>query len=158
MTRAHTATALINELETAGIHYKTITHQRTATALGEAKVLHVDPAAVAKTVVLSTPAGLVRAVLPASARLDVGKVRAALNVPRADLLTEEELAGAYPEFELGAVPPIGGPHGDRLLIDIAICEREFVLFDAGTHDASIRIASADLAGHESALIADICAI
>jgi prolyl-tRNA editing enzyme YbaK/EbsC (Cys-tRNA(Pro) deacylase) len=71
-------------------------------------------------------------------------------------LTETALAGAYPEFELGAVPPIGGPHGDRVLLDIGICEKEFVLFEAGTHDTSIRIASADLAGQESVLIADIC--
>lgn len=156
MARAHTATALIDELETAGIPYETIPHDRTATALAEARALHVEPATVAKTVVLSTPEGIVRAVLPASCRLDVGKVRAALNVDRVDLLTEAALAGAYPEFELGAVPPIGGPHGDRVLVDIGVCEHEFVLFEAGTHDTSIRIASADLTGHESVLIADIC--
>lgn len=156
MARAHTAPALINELETAGIAYETIPHERTATALAEARALHVEPAAVAKTVVLSTPKELVRAVIPASGRLDVGKVRDVLNVHRVDILTEEALAGAYPDFELGAVPPIGGPHGDRVLVDISICESEFVLFDAGTHDTSIRIASADLTGHESVLIADIC--
>jgi Ala-tRNA(Pro) deacylase len=147
---------LINELEAAGIAYETIPHDRTATALGEARALHVEPASVAKTVVLSTPTGIVRAVIPASGRLDVGKVRGALGVEQVDLLTETALAGAYPEFELGAVPPIGGPHGDRVLLDIGICEKEFVLFEAGTHDTSIRIASADLAGQESVLIADIC--
>ena len=157
MATAHTATALIKELETAGIPYKTVPHKRTATALAEAKALHVEPAAVAKTVVLSTPKGMVRAVIPASARLDVAKVRDALNVTRADLLTETALAGAYPEFEVGAVPPIGGPHGDSVIVDIGICERRFVLFDAGRHDASIRIATEDLTGHESVAIADICA-
>jgi Ala-tRNA(Pro) deacylase len=156
MTRAHTAPALITELEAAGIAYETVPHERTATALAEARALHVEPASVAKTVVLSTPNGIVRAVIPASGRLDVGKVRSALGVEPVDLLTEAALAGAYPEFELGAVPPIGGPHGDRVLVDIGICESEFVLFEAGTHDTSIRIASADLAGHESVLIADIC--
>lgn len=157
MARVHTAPTLIDELETAGIAYQLIPHERTATALDEAKALHVEPATVAKTVVLSTPKGIVRAVLPASGRLDVGKVRATLDVDRADLLTESALAGAYPEFELGAVPPLGGPHGDQVLVDIGVCEQEFVLFEAGTHDTSIRIASADLAGHESVLIADICA-
>ena len=157
MARTHTASALIKELETAGIEYETIPHDRTATALAEARALHVDPAEVAKTVVLSTPKGIVRAVLPASDRVDVGKVRTTLDVQRVDLLTESALAGAYPEFELGAVPPVGGPHGDRVLVDIGVCEHEFVVFDAGTHDTSIRIASADLVGLESVLIADICA-
>lgn len=155
MARAHTATALIKELETTGIPYESIPHERTATALAEARALHVEPATVAKTVVLSTPKGIVRAVLPASGRLDVGKVRAALDVPRVDLLTEAALADAYPEFELGAVPPVGGHH-DRVLVDIGVCEQEYVLFEAGTHDTSVRIASADLVGHESVLIADIC--
>jgi Ala-tRNA(Pro) deacylase len=157
MTRAHTAPALIKELEAAGIEYETIPHERTATALAEARALHVEPAVVAKTVVLSTPKGMVRAVLPASGRLDVGKVRHTLDLDPVDLLSEPELAGAYPEFELGAVPPIGGPHGDRVLVDIGVCEHEFVVFEAGTHDTSVRIASADLVGLESVLIADICA-
>jgi hypothetical protein len=33
------------------------------------------------------------------------------------LATEEELAGADPMFELGAVPPFGGPAGDRIIAD-----------------------------------------
>ena len=156
MAPAQTSTTLIKELEAAGIPYTAIPHARSGTALAEAKALHVAPDAVAKTIVVSTPKGIVRAVIPASTRLDVGKLREALNVKRADLLTESALAGAYPEFEVGAVPPIGGPHGDTVVVDIGICEQPFVLFDAGRHDASIRVASDDLVGHESVLIADIC--
>jgi hypothetical protein len=53
-------------------------HPRTTTAAAEAHVLGLEPRDVAKTVVLSTPDGFLRAVLPASERLDLGKVRALL--------------------------------------------------------------------------------
>lgn len=158
MTPHPAAEALIDELERAGIPYDTVPHMRTSSALAEARALGVEPAAVAKTVVLSTPKGFIRAVIPASERLDIGKVRKALEVQSVDLLTEAGLADEYPEFELGAVPPVGGSHHDRVLVDIGVCEHEFVLVEAGTHEGSVRIASADLAGHRSALIADICAV
>ena len=54
--------------------YELIPHRRTNTAVGEAEA-HADPSQVAKTIVLSTPDGFVRAVLPASERLDLHKVR-----------------------------------------------------------------------------------
>jgi Ala-tRNA(Pro) deacylase len=151
------AGALIDGLETAGIPYETIPHERTMTALAEARALGVEPAEVAKTVVLTTPSGFVRAVVPASEKLDFEKVRAALETKRVELLTEAALADAYPEFELGAVPPVGGSHEDRVIVDAGICDHEFVLLEAGTHEGSVRIASADLATHRSAIVVDICA-
>ena len=67
--------------------------------------------------VLTTPDGFVRAVLPASNRLDLGKLREILGTKDVELATEAVLAGAYPEFELGAVPPLTGGDGDRVLVD-----------------------------------------
>jgi Ala-tRNA(Pro) deacylase len=148
---------LLEELRAAGIGYELIEHPRTSTALAEARALGVAPDEVAKTVVLGTSAGLVRAVVRGSDRVDLKKVAETLNVKHVKLLDEHDLAGAYPEFELGAVPPMGGPHGDRVLVDIGVCEQEFVLIEAGTHDRSVRLATRDLVGHETALIADICA-
>jgi hypothetical protein len=48
------------------------------------------------------------------------------------LATEKELAGAYPMFELGAVPPFGGPAGDRTVVDRRLAEQESVLIEAGS--------------------------
>ena len=59
------------------------------------------------------------------------------------------------QFELGAVPPMPA-HGDRVLVDPRVCENEDVLLEAGTHEQSLRIKSADLIALNHSLIADLC--
>jgi Ala-tRNA(Pro) deacylase len=153
----HTAPAtLLDQLADEQIAYELIPHRRTETAIAEADALGVEPRQVAKTIVLTTPAGPVRAVVPASERLDLRKVRDFLDTTHVELVTEEVLADAFPEFELGAVPPIPGETHDRVLVDVRLCENEFVLVEAGTHEQSLRLRTADLIGLDRALLADIC--
>jgi Ala-tRNA(Pro) deacylase len=141
----HTAPRrLIHQLDSSQIPYELIDHQRTTTAAAEARVLGLDAREVAKTVVLVTPQGFVRAVLPASSRLDLHKVRELLGTKEVELATEAVLAGAYPEFELGAVPPLAGDAGDRVLIDRRLRESEWVVLEAGTHEQSVRMRTDDL--------------
>ena len=111
----------------------------------------------AKTVVLATPEGNVRAVLPASERLDLRKVRSALGLtkPHVGLLGEKELSQSYPEFELGAVSPFGG-RADRVLVDYRVVEHEQVVLEAGTHDASLRLRTSDLISLTGARVLDLC--
>ena len=81
----------------------------------------------AKTLVLTADEGHFRVVLPASERIDLRKVRDHVEGGKSiHLATEGELAGDYPEFELGAVPPFGGA-GDRVLIDSRIAEQPSVV-------------------------------
>jgi Ala-tRNA(Pro) deacylase len=144
MTTPTAPADVVEVLERASVAYELVSHPRTTTARAEARVLGVDPAEVAKTVVLTTPSGFVRAVVPASARLDLAKAKAHLGTDVVRLATEEVLAGAYPDFELGAVPPLAGAAGDRVLVDRTLCERDSVVLEAGTHEQSVRLATADL--------------
>lgn len=148
------ADALMDALKCEHVSYELFPHRHTETALAEAEVLHEDPHAVGKTLVLRTPCGYVRAVLRAVDRLDLEKARRALGTGEVELASEEDLVGAYPEFELGAVPPVGGPY-DRLLVDVRLFESRFVLFDAGTHDESIRLRTGDLLSLAEAEVADL---
>lgn len=84
------------------------------------------------------------AVLPASERIDLRKVRAVLGSPRHPARKRTVLAGAYPQFELGAIPPVGGPGHDRVLMDEGLRQAESVVFEAGTHQHSVRIKTDDL--------------
>jgi Ala-tRNA(Pro) deacylase len=155
MTAQSPQTALVGLLERAHVTYELLPHRRTATAAAEARALDVDPWYVAKTLVLSAPDGFVRAVLPASERLDLQKVRRILGTKEVELATEEVLAGAYPEFELGAVPPIA-PRGDRVLVDVHVCASEQVILEAGTHEQSVRLRTNDLIALAEAELVDIC--
>ena len=147
---------LTNVLREHHIYYEMISHRRTQTAAAEARAIGVDPDHVAKTLVIETEAGFVRAVLAAHERIDLRKVRLALGRREAHLASEHVLAGAYPEFELGAVPPVGGPTNDVVLIDEGLRKVESVVFEAGTHDHSVRVRTADLVAIAGARVADIC--
>lgn len=70
---------LASELERKHVDYELIPHRRTEAAKDEAAAIGVEPWQVAKTVVLTTDAGYVRTVLPASERLDLHKVRELLG-------------------------------------------------------------------------------
>jgi Ala-tRNA(Pro) deacylase len=147
---------LLDQLAEAGIAYELLPHRRTDTAVAEAEALGIEPSQVAKTLVLATSTGFVLAVLPASERLDVSKARVVIDAKDVRLASEAIIAGAYPEFELGAVPPTGA-HGDRVLVDRKLSEHEYAVLEAGTHEQSIRIKTADLIALSHALVVDLCA-
>lgn len=149
---------LIDTLEEHRIDYELLPHSRTLSAAEEARAVGVEPSHVAKTLVLATATGFVRAVLSASERIDLRKVRAVLGTGDVQLASEEVLAGAYPQFELGAVPPVGGPAHDLVVMDERLREEESVVFEAGTHEQSVRIKTADLVAVAKARIADICQV
>jgi Ala-tRNA(Pro) deacylase len=147
---------LVEALERASVTYELIRHPPTTSARAEARVLGLDPSEVAKTVVLTAAGGFVRAVLPASEHLDLEKVRTHLGTTAVRLATEAVLAGAYPDFELGAVPPLSGGEGDRVLIDRRLCERELVVLEAGTHELSVRLRTTDLVKVSNGELVDLC--
>ena len=93
-------TEVIRELDRRGLEYKLLPHPRTQTARAEANAVGLAAAEVAKTIVLTTDVGYVRAVVPASERLDLRKTRDLLEDRHSRLATEEELGAAYPAFEL----------------------------------------------------------
>jgi prolyl-tRNA editing enzyme YbaK/EbsC (Cys-tRNA(Pro) deacylase) len=112
---------------------------------------------VAKTLVLVSSGGNVRAVLAASERIDLQKVAAMLGVSgkKVDLASEDNLARDYPDFPLGAVPPFGGRE-DQMIVDERLAGRDSVVLEAGSHDRSVRLKTADLIRLARAQVADIC--
>lgn len=148
--------ALTEVLRAEHVSYELIPHPRTQSALAEARAVGVDPEHVAKTIVLTTGDGFVRAVLPASRRLDLRKVREVLGDADVELASEQVLVGAYPDFELGAVPPVGGPERDPVLVDEHLRDTASVVLEAGTHEQSVRLKTADLVAAASARFVDMC--
>jgi Ala-tRNA(Pro) deacylase len=147
---------LTSALDKAGVSYELLPHAHTESALAEAESLGVSPHDVAKTLIVKLAEGYVRAVLPASARIDVRKVRELHGGGRhkVHLATEEDLRRDYPEFELGAVPPLGG-RSDPVIVDPKLAARTSIVIEAGSHDESVRIAAADLVHVTGAAVTDI---
>jgi Ala-tRNA(Pro) deacylase len=149
--------ALTEALDEAGVAYEVLEHARTDRAADEAAALGLRTDEVAKTIIVTAGAGNTRVVLPAAARIDMHKLRDLLEGGKElHLLSEDALGRDYPEFELGAVPPVGGPK-DPIVVDRRIADLDKVVFEAGAHDRSVRIAAADLVAWPSARVADVCA-
>lgn len=144
-------------LEETGVDFDVLEHARTMSAADEAAALGIAPEEVAKTLVLVASGGNVRAVLAASERIDLHKVAAVLGISskKVHLASEDDLARSYPDFELGAVPPLGGRE-DRVLVDERLARRDSVVLEAGSHDRSVRLTAADLVRLTRAQVADIC--
>jgi Ala-tRNA(Pro) deacylase len=148
------ANTVIDSLRDRELTFELLPHRRTETAVGEANALGVLPQETAKTLIVRTDGGFVRAVLPASERLDLHKLRDVLGVRDVELVAEADLGREYPEFELGAVPPFGGA-GDRVLVDSRLAERETVVLEAGSHERSVRIRTEDLLAVTGAEVVDL---
>jgi prolyl-tRNA editing enzyme YbaK/EbsC (Cys-tRNA(Pro) deacylase) len=116
----------------------------------------VEAEEVAKTLILIAGSGNVRAVLPASERIDLNKVAGVLGVgvKKVHLATEDDLARDYADFELGAVPPFGGRE-DQVFVDDRLAGRDSVVVEAGSHDRAVRLKAADLVRLTSAQVVDI---
>lgn len=149
-------TALIDTLAERGTGYELLLHRHTETAAAEARALGVPPEQTAKTVIVRTPEGFVRVVVPASRHVDLDRLGKVLGVDGVALATEAELVGAYPDFELGAVPPFDGSFTDEVIVDRHLCEVDHVVFEAGTHERSIRLRTRDLIEVSDARLAEVC--
>jgi Ala-tRNA(Pro) deacylase len=146
---------LMRELGAAGVGFQHLRHPRTKTAVEEAAELGRPPTEVAKTLLVRTSDANIRVVVPASERLALSKLRRVTEAPDVRLATEAELAELYPDFELGALPPFGGPAGDRVIVDAKIAAIASVVVEAGSQYESLRIATADLIRLTNADVADV---
>ena len=147
---------LVDTLRKSGSEFELLPHRQTFTAAAEAHALGVLEQVVAKTLVVRDDRGRqIRAVVPASLRLDFDKLAREVGAREVTLLHEPELLGSYPQFELGAVPPFSGPAGDVVVVDRRLLECDHVVFEAGVHDTSVRLRTEDLLKAADALVADI---
>jgi Ala-tRNA(Pro) deacylase len=104
---------------------------------------HVPGKLVAKTVVVKVDDGFALAVMPATARANFARLRSALGAREVRLATELEFTGLFPDCEVGAMPPFGNLYGVPVYVDAALTQDKEIIFNAGTHQDTIRMRYAD---------------
>jgi Ala-tRNA(Pro) deacylase len=139
-----------------GISYEVVEHEWTQTAIAEARAAGVPAADVAKTIVLRDEVGLRLAVIPASERLDMHKLRQALASRGLRLVTEQEMAKEFDEFEVGAVPPFGSMFDALELVDERLLDHDRILCGGGDHEHAVLVNPRDVVRVGEARVADIC--
>jgi Ala-tRNA(Pro) deacylase len=147
-----------SHLDELDIPYEVFEHPRRYTAADEARAAGVTPANAAKAVLLRGPEGYRLAVVPASERVDMHKLRELLEAgTELRLASEAEMATEFPGFELGAIPPLGAMLPAAEIVDRRLLDHERVLCNGGDHEHSLLLDPRDLVRVSSAVEADICA-
>ena len=84
-------------------------------------------------------------VLPASYRADLMLAGTAIGAKSLYLAGERELAGAFPDCEVGTMPPFGNLYHVAVYVDRMLAEDETIVFQAGTHTDTITMQYTDFA-------------
>lgn len=142
---------VIDYMTERALAFKTFEHQRTTTSIEEARVLGISADEVAKTLVLDTDGGHALAVIPGSRRLDLKRTQQIVG-SHAHLASEREIEKDFPEYALGAVPPIAGLLNLPTYVDPELARHETIVFAAGSQTESVRMRTADLLGDPKATV------
>lgn len=148
-------TTVTDHLEHLGIRFQVLPHARATSAMGEALALGVSAEEVAKAVLLDVDDGHALAIVPASRRVDVDLVREALGQDHVHLASEDEVAHDFPEYELGALPPLPTLLHVPVVIDPTLVAHRRITFAAGTQRESIQADSDEVFTGASVTIAPI---
>jgi Ala-tRNA(Pro) deacylase len=148
---------MVEYLEGNRVPYEVLEHEPTMSAAAEAEATGRPSSQVAKTVVLQDQRGYVLAILPASERLDLHKVREALGSSRAlRLATEEEIAQDFPGFDVGATPPLGPMLPRAEVVDERLLGEQLIVCAGGDHRHSLVLDPRDVVRLADASVVDIC--
>jgi Ala-tRNA(Pro) deacylase len=132
-------TRLSDFLEANRIPYRTEAHPEAFTAQQAAQASHVPGRAFAKSVLLSVDGTIWMAVVPATQRVDLERVRRCLAAGKVRMATEAEFAPVFPDCDLGAMPVFGSLYGVPVVVSHDLLEGEEIAFTAGTHRDVVRV-------------------
>ena len=130
---------LHNFLDERHAPYTTLTHDRTITAHETAAATHVGNQTFAKTVMLKIDGTLAMMVMPAAYRVELVRLSRALGGREVELAQEDEFKDAFPDCELGAMPPFGNLYGMPVYVDSRLAAQREIAFNAGSHTDMVRM-------------------
>jgi Ala-tRNA(Pro) deacylase len=93
--------------------------------------------------------------IPASRALDGALVAAAVGDLETRLATEEELARMFPDYAVGALPPLSMLLLAPMYVDPEILDRDEVVFSAGRSDVSVKMSTSDIVGNDPVVVAPL---
>jgi Ala-tRNA(Pro) deacylase len=136
------ATQLTKYLTTQGATYDVVEHQPTISAKEAAQQARIPSDQMLKAVLLRDKDGYVLAILPASERLNLGRIRIFLH-RRMRLATEKEIAKLFSDCAPGAIPAIGAAYNLDMLVDDTLTNRPEIYFEGGDHRSLIHMNGAE---------------
>jgi len=126
-------------LDNEGVKYVTISHSKAYTAQEVAASAHISGKEMAKTVMVKLDGKMAMVVLPANHKVDFELIEKDLGVKNAELASEDEFRGLFPECEVGAMPPFGNLYDMAVYIEEDLTQGNRIAFNAGSHTEVIRV-------------------
>ena len=132
------STRLRELLDRHGAKYEVLAHSPAYTAQEAAQSKQMSGRDIAKVVVIRQGGAFSLAVLPAQSRVDLKRLGAVLR-EEIVLASEPEIAAAFPDCELGAMPPFGILEGLKTYLDESLTHDRQIVFNAGSRVEAIRM-------------------
>jgi Ala-tRNA(Pro) deacylase len=130
-------------LNAHNVKYVTISHSPAFTAQEIAASAHIPGKELAKTVMVNIDGKMAMAVLPASSKVNLEALKNAAGAKTAELASEDEFQRAFPDCDIGAMPPFGNLYGMDVFASEALAQDEEIAFNAGSHVELVRLAYKD---------------
>jgi len=141
-------------LEANQVEYSVHSHPQAYTAQEVAALSHVKGHGLAKVVMVRAGERLLMVVLGADRRVDFARLREVLGSGEARLATEAEFGDLFPGCETGAMPPFGNLWGVPVYADRSLEGNEHIVFNAGTHTLTAKVAFRDFVRLVKPIVAD----
>jgi Ala-tRNA(Pro) deacylase len=142
-------------LDKNDIQYILISHSRAYTAAAIGAITHIPGKVIAKTVMVKLDGKLAMVVVPGSRHVNMAALKTTLGVNLALLVTEPEFAEAFPDCEVGAMPPFGSLYGLSVYVDETLTRDEEIAFNAGSHRELMRMRYEDFERLENPTVIDV---
>jgi Ala-tRNA(Pro) deacylase len=130
-------------LTEAGISFEEQSHDLAYTAQRVAESEHLSGWGLAKVVIGLADTRLLMFVVPTPVHLNLRLAAQAAGVDDVQLATEAEFESAFPDCDVGAMPPFGTMYDLPTYIDSSFAETSDIVFQAGTHTETVKMKTAD---------------
>jgi len=130
-------------LDSENIQYVVISHSPAFTAQQIAASAHVKGRELAKTVMVKIDGHLAMAVLAASQKVDLERLRETAGADQVELASEREFRDYFPDCDLGAMPPFGNLYGLEVYVADGLTEDDEIAFNAGSFTELVRMSYGD---------------
>jgi Ala-tRNA(Pro) deacylase len=132
--------ALVKDfLDINNVKYTIIEHSPAYTAQEIAASAHISGKELAKAVMIKIGGKMAMAVLPASYKISFDQLKKVLGTDKVRLAYEQEFIDAFPDCEVGAMPPFGNLYGMDVYVAESLAEDEEIAFNACSHSELIKM-------------------
>ena len=136
-------------LQSRSVRFELLLHRPAHSAAHLAGSLHVPGRCVAKAVLVKAGDAFALAVLPATHRIDTGRLAGVLGVDALRIATESEVETVFADSEPGALPPFGRLYGLTTIVDSSLAGGAEVAFMGNTRHEGVRMRFRDYEAVES---------